>query len=115
MNLSKIKYQLSKAEKELKFWQNVTECYNRYVNRPLPKNHISTIFIAYLLNDSAKSAAINLNNLGIKTPTGKKISAVYITKTIDENKVYDQQLTSIVKRLLKMSRTKAKSFSKSHN
>lgn len=61
------------------------------------------------------SAAINLNNLGIKTPTGKKISAVYITKTIDENKAYDQQLTSIVKRLLKMSRTKAKSFSKSHN
>lgn len=110
MNISKIKHQFSKAEKEYKFWQNTVECYNKYVNQPFPQSHIDTIFIAYLLNDSATSAATKLNNLGIKTQTGNKISAIYITQIIDNNKAGDKQLTMVVKRLLKISRKKAKPF-----
>lgn len=110
MNISKIKHQFSKAEKEYKFWQDTVECYNKYVNQPFPQSHIDTIFIAYLLNDSATTTAVKLDRLDIKTQTGNKISATYITQIIDNNKAGDKQLTTVVKRLLKISREKAKPF-----
>lgn len=114
MNLSKIKHQLSKAEKEYNFWQSAVKCYEKYVSQPYPDNHIDLIYVAYLLNNNATVTSKVLNNKGVKTIMNRKISASYITQMIDTYASSDKQLTSTVRRLLKLYRTKAKPLYKNN-